>query len=462
MNCLNNDNHDLINQPIINDSDEFSSATRSSNQNRNGTGSLGTIFLIVNATLGAGLLNFPEAFDKSGGIATAIIVQLFFLIFITSALVVLANCSDITETCTMQNTFAGLCGSKSLILCGVCVAIYSFGCCLTFLIIIGDQFDRVFATFYGLDYCHNWYLSRPFITSITAIVFILPLSFFKRMDVLSYASSIGCLTIIYVVWMVIYESFVNNDKLPKKTIHIWPENLTQPLQIVPIICFAYQSHMTAIPTYACMKDRQLSKFTWCAIISMIICFIAYSIVGTFGYMTFGAGNVPSDILQGYTDKSVTLTLAIIAVAVKNFTTYPIVLYCGRDALMELIGWDLNRNFLSRIILTLIWFFMSLVIAILVPDITPVINLLGSLSAAFIFLFPGICLLQSTLKRDPQLFMNKNRAMIFLAILITALGALVCGIIFVESLQDLFSGKSSSLKKSLTSGLRISLGKSLCV
>lgn len=36
MNYLNNDNHDLINQPIINNSDEFSSTTRGSNQNRNG------------------------------------------------------------------------------------------------------------------------------------------------------------------------------------------------------------------------------------------------------------------------------------------------------------------------------------------------------------------------------------------------------------------------------------------
>lgn len=225
--------------------------------------------------------------------------------------------------------------------------------------------------------------------------------------------------------------------------------------------FKFQSHMTAIPTYACMKERQLSKFSWCAIISMIICFFAYSIVGTFGYMTFGAGNVPSDILQGYTDKSATLTIAIIAVAVKNFTTYPIVLYCGRDAFMGLLGWDIDTHVVSRIILTLVWFFLTLVIAILVPDITPVINLLGSLSAAFIFLFPGICLLQSTLKRDPQLFMNKNRVMIFLSIIITALGAFVCGIVFVEALQDLMM-RQSSLKKTLVSSLRISLGKSLCV
>lgn len=117
---------------------------------------MGTIFLIVNTTLGAGLLNFPQAFDKAGGVGTSVVVQFGFLILITAALVILASSSNSTGTDTMQDTFAGLCGSKSLAFCGVCVAVYSFGCCLTFLIIVGDQFDRVFATYYGLDYCHTW------------------------------------------------------------------------------------------------------------------------------------------------------------------------------------------------------------------------------------------------------------------------------------------------------------------
>lgn len=121
-----------------------------------GTGVFGTIFLIVNATLGAGLLNFPLAFDRSGGIIAAVFIQLILLLFITAALIILAACSDLTKTSSMQDTLAGLCGPRALILCGICVTIYSFGCCLTFIIIIGDQFDRVLATFYGMDYCHHW------------------------------------------------------------------------------------------------------------------------------------------------------------------------------------------------------------------------------------------------------------------------------------------------------------------
>jgi amino acid permease len=40
-----------------------------------GSSLLTGIFLIINAALGAGLLNFPQAFDQAGGITTSIIVQ---------------------------------------------------------------------------------------------------------------------------------------------------------------------------------------------------------------------------------------------------------------------------------------------------------------------------------------------------------------------------------------------------
>ncbi|KAK0098178.1 hypothetical protein PV326_010612 [Microctonus aethiopoides] len=418
---------------------------------------IGTIFLIVNTTLGAGLLNFPLAFDKSGGIASAIIIQLVLLIFITAALVTLANCADITKTTSMQETVAGLCGPKILFLCGICITIYSFGCCLTLIIIIGDQFERVLATYYGMDFCHHWFLSRTFITSITCTVFILPLSFFKRLDALSYTSSIGCTTIIYVVWLIIYESVSATD-YPKPT-QSWPNNISQALEIVPIICFAYQSHMTAIPTYACMKNRNVYSFTWCAIVSMCICLLCYTVVGIFGYRTFGIGHVPSDILQGYTDKAVTLAIAIIAVAVKNFTTYPIILFCGRNSLLDIINSNLNHNVTVRIAVTFLWFILTLIISIIVPDISPVINFLGTLSAAFIFIFPGICLLQSTLIKDPSLYLNKNRFLIITAIVMTAIGAFVTGFVFVQTFDSFY--KESSAKRSLITEVWHELGTSLC-
>ena len=42
------------------------------------------MFLIINAALGAGLLNFPKAFDTAGGVLVAVVVQVrdFFLDYV--------------------------------------------------------------------------------------------------------------------------------------------------------------------------------------------------------------------------------------------------------------------------------------------------------------------------------------------------------------------------------------------
>ena len=91
------------------------------------TSTLGSIFLIVNAALGAGLLNFPQAFDLAGGVLTAVIVQALLLVFIMSALIILAQTSNIKRSVTLQevmDTATGPWGRKAT---AAIVTIYCFG-----------------------------------------------------------------------------------------------------------------------------------------------------------------------------------------------------------------------------------------------------------------------------------------------------------------------------------------------
>ena len=82
--------------------------------NASGTNTLFTVFLIVNAALGAGLLNFPRAFDKAGGVGVGLSVQAVLLVFILIALVVLAYTADQNAAETIQEAMeaAGGVGNK--------------------------------------------------------------------------------------------------------------------------------------------------------------------------------------------------------------------------------------------------------------------------------------------------------------------------------------------------------------
>lgn len=43
---------------------------------RGGVSSMGAVFIVVNAALGAGLLNFPAAFNMAGGVTAGVMLQM--------------------------------------------------------------------------------------------------------------------------------------------------------------------------------------------------------------------------------------------------------------------------------------------------------------------------------------------------------------------------------------------------
>ena len=120
--------------------------------NPDGTNNLFTIFLIVNAalgksnsmhfefilmknksqwvpipSLGAGLLNFPKAFDAAGGIGVAICVQLVLIVFIVGALNILAYSADkssASEASTVQDVVGQSLGTVAKFLTSLAIALY--------------------------------------------------------------------------------------------------------------------------------------------------------------------------------------------------------------------------------------------------------------------------------------------------------------------------------------------------
>jgi uncharacterized membrane protein len=61
------------------------------------------VFLIVNACLGAGLLNFAKAFNDAGGILISQLLQCVLVVFIFGALILLAYCTHQTNSSNFQD-----------------------------------------------------------------------------------------------------------------------------------------------------------------------------------------------------------------------------------------------------------------------------------------------------------------------------------------------------------------------
>jgi len=410
------------------------------------TSTLGAVFLIVNAALGAGLLNFPEAFDKAGGVVTAVVVQAVLLVFIMVALLILAQTSNIKHSATLQEVMLTAAGPWGMRLTSAIITVYCFGTCITFLIIIGDQFDRAFASLVGMDFCQTWYLNRDFVMPASSLLLILPLCYTKKIDFLKYASMGGVVTIVYVVVLIFVEyAEGGHEPGPIKTS---PDSWQDVFSVIPVICFGYQCHVSVVPIYSCMRHRNIKHFAVASSSAIAICVFTYTGAATFGYLTFG-NKVSEDILTNYDASNPSVMIALIAMALKTFTTYPILLFCGREGCSSLIkelcmgGQDTEtKEKTRRYIIASLWFMATVLCAIEIPNIGAVINMLGSLAAIFIFVFPGVCLLQVTLLRDPSLARRKSRIKVACAASFLILGAFLFGVVLTKAITFNMSGASS--------------------
>jgi len=403
------------------------------------TSSLGAVFLIVNAALGAGLLNLPKAFNMAGGVVPSVAVQAVLLVFILSALLILAKASDIKKSSTLQEvmyTVAGVWGRRAT---SAIIIVYCFGTCITFLIIIGDQFDRALASIVGPDYCHKWYYHRDFVMPLSSIFLILPLCYSKTIDYLKYASAFGVFIILYVVALICVEYGIG-EHIPGP-IRKSPDSWTDMLSLVPVICFSYQCHVSVIPIYSCMKKRNVANFSRASFTAIAICVFTYTGAATFGFLTFG-DKVSEDIVSNYDASKPSVLLALIAISLKTFTTYPILLFCGREGLSTIIK-DLfikedteGKELVRRCTIVTVWFISTIILSIELPSIGIVIKLLGPLAAIFMFVFPGICLLR--MSYDGRFCNSKFRTVATgcVSIAFIMLGFFLFGVVLTQSIIEL--------------------------
>ncbi|XP_063044197.1 putative sodium-coupled neutral amino acid transporter 8 [Engraulis encrasicolus] len=378
-------------------------------------GSMGAIFIMLKSALGAGLLNFPWAFEKAGGINMALSVEMVSLIFLISGLVILGFSSSVSRQDTYQDVVREVCGRRIGQLCEVCFCFNLFMISVAFLVVVQDQLEKLCISMYetitGLteeEMPYNWYSDHRFVLFVMCLLIILPLSIPKEISIQKYTSVLGTLAATYLAVAVIVKYYVAEDH----SADLEPEHSeglaswASMFSVVPTICFGFQCHEACIAIYSSMENKKLSHWIFISVVSMLFCLLIYTLTGVFGFMTFGRV-VASDILMSYPGNDVTMIIARLLFGFSIITIYPIILLLGRSVILSLLIRYRDRTAIvtdsfeqrCRVILTVLWVAVTLLIAIYVPDMSEVISVIGGISAFFIFIFPGLCLI-FTMQTEP--------------------------------------------------------------
>uniref|UniRef100_A0A3Q3IXI2 Amino acid transporter transmembrane domain-containing protein n=1 Tax=Monopterus albus TaxID=43700 RepID=A0A3Q3IXI2_MONAL len=355
-------------------------------------GSVGAIFIMLKSALGAGLLNFPWAFERAGDIRSAVTMELVSLVFLVSGLIILGYSSSISGQCTYQAVVKEVCGPAIGQLCEICFILNLFTIAVAFLVIVNDQLEKLCGSLYELvtglldsEMPYHFYTDQRFPLVLLCAFLILPLSIPKEISIQNYIRSGGPCHVLMHVY----------KELHLHTYSSWASMFS----VIPTICFGFQCHEASIAIYSSMENQQLSHWVLISVASMIFCLVIYSLTGVYGYLTFGK-DVKADILMSYASDDILMLIARLLFGVSIITVYPIILLLGRSVIQDpLLSWWQRRYGVvtvefesrSRYTLTVLWIAVTLLIAIFVPDISRVISVIGGISAFFIFIFPGLCL-----------------------------------------------------------------------
>ncbi|XP_072894859.1 sodium-coupled neutral amino acid transporter 7-like [Hemitrygon akajei] len=416
----------------------------SSTQQPRGAGKQGrtpayaAVFIVVNAALGAGLLNFPYAFYVAGGVVAGIVLQMCLLLFIIAGLVILAYCSQVSGKATYQEVVRAVCGQMVGTICDILIAVYTFGTCIAFLIIIGDQLDKILgavlhthegdAAVYG-----HWYSNRKFTISVISILVILPLSIPKEIGFQKYASTLSVLGTWYVTVIVIVKYVWPDQGIDTGHIPTSPSSWMMVLNAVPTICFGFQCHVSSIPVFHSMERSSMRRWSWVVTAAVLVCLFVYTGTGVCGFLTFGS-SVNVDILLSYPSTDISVAVARASIILCVLTSYPILHFCGRAVIEglwlrykgEALEVDRYRERRRRILQTVTWFVLTLILGLFIPDIGKVISVIGGLAACFILVFPGLCLIKAKLCEIQQFNSASWWLLVLFGIFMVCLGAFIFG------------------------------------
>uniref|UniRef100_A0AAY5EY19 Amino acid transporter transmembrane domain-containing protein n=1 Tax=Electrophorus electricus TaxID=8005 RepID=A0AAY5EY19_ELEEL len=368
-------------------------------------GSFGAVFIMLKSALGAGLLNFPWAFARTGEIRYAVTIEMISVVFLISGLIILGYSSSISGQSTYQDVVQHLCGPVIGKLCEIFLVFNLFMISVAFLVIVADQLQKLSVYIYELingssesEMPHHWYTDQRIALFILCLFLILPLSIPKEIWIQKYTSVLGTLAAIYLTVVITVKYYIR--AVPEHPISsVYSSGIsswTPVFSVIPTICFGFQCHEACIAIYSSLENKKLSHWVGISFVSMFFCTVIYSLTGIYGYLTFGK-NVAADVLMSYSGGDVIIIIARLLFGLSIITIYPIVLLLGRSVILAPVLQHRGKYLVvttsfescTRVALTLAWVISTFLIAVAVPDISKVISVIGGISAFFIFIFPGM-------------------------------------------------------------------------
>uniref|UniRef100_A0A672TK83 Amino acid transporter transmembrane domain-containing protein n=1 Tax=Strigops habroptila TaxID=2489341 RepID=A0A672TK83_STRHB len=351
-----------------------------------GLSSAGAVCILLKWALRAGLLSFPRALGRAGRAAPAFLVELGLLVFLVSRLAVLGYAASLSTQPTYQGVVWVVCGEA---------------------LVVGDQLEKC-EMLSRTPLPLPWYADQHFTLSTLHVFVIFPFSIPSKVGFQKYSRYLlgtlyprppppGCQGATSSLPPGASCPSPRTSSPPCHRASSWASIFS----VIRTISFSFQVGHPG-PTVPCcrgsagslhsMRNHSFSHWLTVSVLSMLICLLIYSLTWLYGYLTFGKAMAPN-ILMSSPGNNLVIIVTHLLFGV-SITIYPIVVLLGRSVVQDVWVSPKRRAMVvpevqeqqSQVKLMVTWMAATLAIALFIPNIGKVIELIGGISA--IFIFPG--------------------------------------------------------------------------
>lgn len=387
---------------------------------------------MCSATLGAGALSLPYAF-QSLGVCGGLLLLLLTAGASHYSVVLLTSSIEKTGTRSYEELTVRLFGKWMGVLVELNIIIFCFGSAVAYTIALGDLLHPL----------TDDYLSRRHVITLVWLVFLLPLSLAERPSALQCASAFGVIAVVYLVLSVVVHACLCAISTPLPPFHslsssssselataahllakadvlppppsppphdgdggddegggvaLWAWR-SQSFEALAVMMFAFTCQVNVPSLYEELEQRSLPRMHTVSTRAIGICLACYAAVGVAGYVdapTSTSGNLLNNycvtLHPGAHEAASRLMLpAYVAMAASVLMAYPLNILPCRYTLdvMCCTQFGARRSVVRHTLWTLLVAGSGLAVSLYVPYINIVFQLMGSTSSALVcFVLPA--------------------------------------------------------------------------
>ena len=362
---------------------------------------------LVNSIVGAGIIGIPYALNQSGLVA-GVVLLIAVTWFTDKSLRMLVELAHFhprlksVEVLTFEDLMSlpfGPIGGNFILTSMLLVA---YGAMLAYLLIIKDTVPIVLG--FSDDPGEGGFWEREFVMMIVSLVIIVPLSIQRDMSSLAFTSALSIMADVVLVGIVtvfapVKESVQNEGGLREV---IRGSIINYGFFIgFGVLTTAMTCQHSAFIVSGSLKNLSSKRWAIVTMISMLTACVLCAMLGIAGYLGF-LEETKGDVLNNFEYDTIEATVARLLLAFTMVFTYPMEAFVARHVIIKLIydgdmdgdnhedssllGLFLNR----RIKWTLALFISTLIPALIVDDVGPVLSITGSVGGCCLaYISPGL-------------------------------------------------------------------------